>query len=125
MTNKELEIKACKLFRQPQKAKIREFCEDLELSDELILAAEEFYTDFINRTYNMAHYYAISQKAIVASCIYIISYLKEEYRSQEKIAETIKVSVPTIRKHYQDIVKVMDIEMELPFRCPSHLRREK
>ena len=125
MTNKELEIKACKLFRQPQKAKIREFCENLELSDELILATEEFYTDFINKTYNMARFYSVSQKAVVASCIYIVSYLREEYRSQEKIAETIKVSVPTIRKHYQSIVRVMEIEMELPFRCPNHLKRKK
>ena len=125
MTNKELEIKACKLFRQPQKAKIREFCEKLELSEELILATEDFYTDFINKTYNISRFYSVSQKAVVASCIYIMSYLRAEYQSQEKIAEIMKVSVPTIRKHYQDIVRVMEIEMEIPFRCPSHLRREK
>lgn len=85
---------------------------ELRLSDNVIRVAKSL-CEFCYQHYGIAQNRAV----LSASCLYIACIICKEPRTQRHVASALHVTEPSIRKHYQNILKIKGIEsiIENPF----------
>ncbi len=110
MTNKELDILACKKFVCPNIGLIDQKGKELELKDETIKKAKDLAVEYFKRTYHSPRYSSV--KSLLPSFVLAASILEGDRRFQSKVAKAFGVSNATIRKWYIDIIDTMDLKIE-------------
>lgn len=76
MTNKALDIEACKLFVCPSLNEMDNNCKKLGLDDETIIICKSIATEYLKKTYHKPKYSSI--KFVIPAFIYIGSNLYYE-----------------------------------------------
>jgi transcription initiation factor TFIIIB Brf1 subunit/transcription initiation factor TFIIB len=107
MTNKELDILACKEFVCPELGLIDKKGKELQLKDETIKRAKDMATEYFKKTYHMPPY--SSARHLLPSFIYIASVLEGERRFQKEIIEVFGTTNVTITKWNRHIIDTMGI----------------
>jgi hypothetical protein len=77
---------------------------ELRLSDRVIHKAKSL-CEFCYHNYSEARNRAV----LSASCLYIACIICKEPRTQRHVAKALHVTEPSIRKHYQNILKIEGI----------------
>lgn len=131
MTNKELDIKACKTFVCPNLNLIVQKGKELGLKYTTIERAKSMSIEYFKKTYHKPRY--SSAKLLLPSFLYVASILEGERRSQTEVADIFGTTTVTIKKWNKDIVAVLGINIDyrdwhrgkdrgticVPFVCPD------
>ena len=109
MTNKELEIKGCKIFVCPNLKMIDDKGKELGLREHTIKRANKIAVEYIKKTYGAPRYSSI--KSLIPAFIYISSILENDRRIQKDIAKVFGCSTTLITKWYLDIYHELEQEL--------------
>ncbi|MHA1309741.1 MAG: transcription initiation factor IIB [Candidatus Helarchaeota archaeon] len=86
---------------------ISRFASALDVSIEV----QKLAIDIINKAIKMGISSGRGQMGLIAGALYIACILKDQHRSQKKIASIVNVTEVTIRNRYKELVKKLNIEL--------------
>lgn len=112
MVNKELELKACKLFVCPNLNSINIICKELDFeNDDVAKKAKELAIEYLKKTYHKPRYTHV--KFIIPACVYLACIVKGERRTQSEISSVANCCTALITKWWNDIADELDFEITL------------
>lgn len=112
MVNKELELKACKLFVCPNLNIIDIICKELDFeNDDVAKKAKELAIEYLKKTYHKPKYSHV--KFILPACVYLASILNGEHRTQSEISSVANCCTSSITKWWNDIADELDLSISL------------
>ena len=115
MTNKELEVMACKTFVCPNLGLIVQKGKELQLRDETINKARDIAVEYFKKTYHMPIYSSV--KNLLPSFLYLASILgsdrndRSDRRTQEEVKYVFDITIPTMRRWNRHIIDTLELDM--------------
>ena len=109
MTNKELDVLACKYFVCPNLVLIDQKGKELQLKDTTIKRAKDMAIEYFKKTYRTPNY--SSAKRLLPSFMVVASVLEGDRIFQKDVAEVFGTTNVTITKWYRKIVDTMDLNI--------------
>lgn len=122
MTNKELDIEACKMFVCPNFNEMGDKCKKLGLNDEDIKRCKDIGIEYLKKTYHAPKYASI--KSVIPAFIYVganmcytggVRYLPSSSNMRRKVSQidvaiSYDISTTTVSKWVAVIISILEIK---------------